>query len=88
MRGWRLRWLARTAALAFGFTTVPLGRDGDGGLFPMGMYYLAFGRDWLEAAAGATLVIGFVWAVMFATVLSVGCLMERWGKQPRGCERS
>jgi hypothetical protein len=74
---WRRRWLARTGALAFGFTTVPLGRDDQGGLYPMGLYYLAFGRDWLEAVTGATLVIGLAWAVLFAGALVVGWLAEQ-----------
>ena len=59
-----LRALARTGVIAFGFTTVPLGRDGDGGLFPVGLFYLARG-SWFEAAVGATLLIGMVWAALF-----------------------
>ena len=74
---WRRRWFIRTGALAFGFTALPLGRDGDGMLFPMGLYYLAFGRDWLEAAVGATIVIGLVWAVLLTSGLAVGWLVER-----------
>ena len=66
VRSWYRRWLVRTGALALGFTTLPLGRDGEGMLFPMGLYYLVFGRDWFEVATGATIVIGLVWSVMFA----------------------
>jgi hypothetical protein len=77
MRAWRRRWLARTGVLAVGFTTLPLGRDGEGMLFPMGLYYLAFGRDWLEAAVGATIVIGLVWALLWAGALLVGWAADR-----------
>jgi hypothetical protein len=56
--GW-LKGLIRTGVIAFGFTTVPLGRDGEGALFPMGLYYLSR-HNWLEAALGATLLIGIV----------------------------
>ena len=77
MRSWHLRCLARTGVLALGFTTLPLGRDGEGMLVPMGLYYLAFGRDWVEAATGATLVIGLVWSVLFAAGVLGGMIWKQ-----------
>ena len=62
-----IKRLVRTGVIAFGFTTVPLGRDGEGALFPIGLYYLAR-HNWLEAASGATLLIGVVWAILFLLV--------------------
>jgi hypothetical protein len=72
-RPW-LRRLVRTAALAFGFTTVPLGRDDQGGLYPVGLFYLAR-SDRIEAATAATLVIGVVCATLYA-VASLGAWLR------------
>ena len=63
-----LKILLRTGVLALGFTTVPLGFDGEGALFPMGLYYFAQ-SNWLEASFGASVVIGTVWVILF--VLSI-----------------
>jgi len=63
-----LKILLRTGVFALGFTTVPLGFDGEGALFPMGLYYFAQ-SNWLEASFGASVVIGTVWVILF--VLSI-----------------
>jgi hypothetical protein len=83
-----IKRLVRTGVIAFGFTTVPLGRDGEGGLFPMGLYYLAR-HNWLEAASGATLLIGIVWAILFLLVSLLvwfGSGLKKWRgtNNPRG----
>jgi hypothetical protein len=76
LRSWPQRWFVRAGVIAFGFTTVPLGRDDQGMLFPMGLYYVAFGRDWLEAAGGASMMIGLAWAMLFAGGLLTGWLVD------------
>jgi hypothetical protein len=71
-RRWPVPWriVAITGVAALGFTTVPLFRDGGGAWYPVGVYYLSFGRSWLEAAAGATKVIVFVWVVLAGSILA------------------
>ena len=76
-------WLGRfliTGIIALGFTTIPLGRDGEGALFPMGFYY--FSRsNWLEAAAGATTIIGIVWALLYILFSAAFVLKHSLRKQ-------
>ncbi|MDH3668178.1 MAG: hypothetical protein OEN23_14715 [Paracoccaceae bacterium] len=82
-RGWSTpkRIVAITGVAAFGFTTVPLISPDGGFFYPMGAYYLSFGRWWLEAAGKATLVIGAVWAVLAAAGLGVLVLLRRLGRR-------
>ena len=43
----------------------------------MGRCDPAFGRDWLEAAAGATIMIGLAWDILLTGGLSAEWLAER-----------
>ena len=71
-RRWPVPWriVVISGAAALGFTTVPLFTDDGGAWYPIGAYYLSFGRSWLEAAPGATKVIVFVWVVLAGSILA------------------
>ena len=81
LSAWKARWAWRSGAIAFGFTTLPLGRDGEGMLVPVGWFYLSRGA-WFEAARGATILIGLVWATIFTGGWPVAWLAGR-ARAPR-----
>ncbi len=75
LRSGYARLALRLAAVALGFTTVPLiGPDG-GAWLPIGLYYLTGGSARFEAWGAATLIIASVWFLLFFAVLG---LQELW----------
>ena len=63
------RLAVRLAAVALGFTTVPV--FGGGAWIPIGLYYLTSSSARFAAWGTATLVIASVWFLLFFAVLGV-----------------